>query len=59
MIPIENIVVEALYYKALDNFNKKDYLNSNLVIEKISNEYSGYKKWTGKVCCLCLKTFMN
>ena len=49
--------VEALYYKAIDNFNKKDYLNSNLVIEKISNEYSGYKKWTGKSLLLMSKNF--
>ena len=27
--------MEALYYRALDSFDKKDYLNSNLIIEKI------------------------
>ena len=36
---------------------KKDYLNSNLVIEKISNEYSVYKKWTGKSLLLMSKNF--
>ena len=49
--------VEALYFKALDNFDKKDFLNSNLVIEKISNEFSGYKKWTGKSLLLMSKNF--
>ena len=49
--------VEALYYRALDYFDKKDYLNSNLVIEKISNEFSGYKKWTGKSLLLMSKNF--
>ena len=51
------LAVEALYYKALDNFDKKDYLNSNLVIEKISNEFSVYKKWTGKSLLLMSKNF--
>ncbi len=49
--------VEALYYKALHYFDKKDYLNSNLVIEKISNEFSGYKKWTGRSLLLMSKNF--
>ena len=39
----KEFVVEALYFKALDNFDKNDYLNSNLVIEKISNNFSGFK----------------
>ena len=51
------LVVEALYYRALDSFDKKDYLNSNLIIEKISNEFSGYKKWTGKSLLLMSKNF--
>ena len=53
----KEFVVEALYFKALDNFDKNDYLNSNLVIEKISNDFSGYKKWTGKSLLLMSKNF--
>ena len=56
MMPIKNLV-EALYFKALDNFDKNDYLNSNLVIQKISNDFSGYKKWTGKSLLLMSKNF--
>ena len=51
------LVVEALYYRALDSFDNKDYLNSNLIIEKISSEFSGYKKWTGKSLLLMSKNF--
>ena len=59
---LENIsnkefAVEALYYKALDYFDNKQYSNSNLVIEKISNEFSGYKKWTGRSLLLMSKNF--
>ena len=53
----KEFAAEALYYKALDDFDKKDYLSSNLVIEKISNEFSGYKKWTGKSLLLMSKNF--
>ena len=53
----KEFAVEALYFKALDNFDKNDYLNSNLVIEKISNDFSGYKKWTGKSLLLMSKNF--
>ena len=53
----KEFAVEALYFKALDYFDKKDYLNSNLVIEKISNEFNGYKKWTGRSLLLMSKNF--
>ena len=55
----KEFAVEALYYRAMDNFDNKEYLNSNLIIEKISNEFSGYKNGLQKVCCLCLKIFIN
>ena len=32
-------------------------MNSNLVIEKISNNFSGFKKWTGKSLLLMSKNF--
>ena len=41
----------------MDNFDNKEYLNSNLIIEKISNEFSGYKKWTAKSLLLMSKNF--
>ena len=48
---------DLMLNQALDNFDKNDYLNSNLVIEKISNDFSGYKKWTGKSLLLMSKNF--
>ena len=53
----KEFAVEALYYRAMDNFDNKEYLNSNLIIEKISNEFSGYKKWTAKSLLLMSKNF--
>tara|TARA_A200000113_G_C8842193_1_gene347288 strand:+ start:15 stop:1631 length:1617 start_codon:yes stop_codon:yes gene_type:complete len=55
--PNKEYAVEALYYKALENFEQKEYLNSNLVIEKISNEFGGYKKWTARSLLLMSKNF--
>lgn len=49
--------VEALYFDAQQKHSRKAFADSNLVIEKIAQDYSGYPEWAAKSLLLMSKNF--
>lgn len=49
--------VEALYFDAQQKHNNKAFADSNVVIEKIAQDYSGYPEWAAKSLLLMSKNF--
>ena len=55
--PQDSIAIEALFYKANHlNFIQK-FKDSNIVIEKIANDYVGYPRWSAKSLILMSNNF--
>ncbi len=48
---------EALYYDAYFKSKAQDYENSNLSVQKLAKDYSGYKEWGGKGLIIMAKNF--
>ena len=49
--------VEALYFDALQKYNKLQFADSNKVIENIAQNYGGYPRWGAKSLLLMSKNF--
>jgi TolA-binding protein len=49
--------VEALYFDALQKYNKLQFADSNKVIENIAENYGGYPRWGAKSLLLMSKNF--
>ncbi|CAM4191340.1 tetratricopeptide repeat protein [Zobellia nedashkovskayae] len=48
---------EALYYDAYFKSKSQDYENSNIAVQKLAKDYSGYKEWGGKGLIIMAKNF--
>ncbi|MBT2162231.1 tetratricopeptide repeat protein [Zobellia barbeyronii] len=48
---------EALYYDAYFKSKAQDYENSNISVQKLAKDYSGYKEWGGKGLIIMAKNF--
>lgn len=53
------LAAEAWYYDAYFKNQEQDFEGSNVAVQKLAKDYSGYKEWGGKGLVIMAKNFYN